>query len=103
MPKKSTPPKQPDFVSWPTVALLLLLLLVSGCKTLPQTPPSVPVRSVQVPPLPSYAIQPTTPSECLPSCLEWLTAQREEWLRLLQNAGRQGLPASEDTTPSEKP
>jgi len=103
MPKTSTPPKPQPFVSWPTAIVLLLLLLVSGCKTLPQTPPSVPVRSVQIPPLPSYAIQPEIPPDCSPSCLEKLTGLREKWLRMLMTPEPQGLPASGNTTQPVKP
>ena len=103
MPAKNTTPKPPPFVSWPTAALLLLVLLVSGCKTLPQTPPSVPVPNVRVPPLPSYAVQPKTPPECSPSCLERLTTLRERWRQMLMTPEPQGVPANASTTPSVKP
>lgn len=103
MPEKNTTPKPPPFVSWSTALVLMLVLLVSGCKTLPQTPPSVPVRSVQVPALPNYAIQPTIPPECSPSCLERLTGLRGQWLRMLTTPEPQGLPVSGRTTPPVKP
>ena len=102
MHKTPMQPKLQPFVSWPTAIVLMLLLLVSGCKTPPQTPPPVPVRNVQIPALPSYAIQPTTPSECYPSCLERSTTLRERWLRMLTTPGPQGLPVSGSTTQPDK-
>ena len=97
MRKMPTPRKSPPFVSIWTVLALLAVWLLSSCAT-PQPPlPSAPVKSVQIPPLPSYAKQPPTPSWCLPNCETGLTKERESWLGSLRTLTLPVLPASADT------
>ena len=103
MPKKPTEKKLPAFVRTSTVLVLLALLWLAGCATPPMQPPSAPVRSVQIPPLPSYARQPPLPPECLPSCESRLTTMRESWLNSLQTPTWPGSPANAATTKPEKP
>lgn len=103
MRKTPTPKKSPPFISASTVLLLLAVWLLSGCETPPKPLPSAPVRSVQIPPLPTWARQPATPSECLPTCLDALTRERESWQTLLTGATLPGAPASASTTPHTGP
>lgn len=103
MPKKPTAEKSPPFVSIRTVLAIVLLWSLAGCVT-PQPPlPPEPVRSVQIPSLPTWARQPVTPSECLPTCLDALTRERENWQTLLTGATSPDEPASASTTPPAKP
>ena len=98
MPRKSMPRKSPPFISISTVLVLLTVWLISGCVT-PQPPlPPEPVRSVQLPPLPTFARQPETPSECLPTCLDGLTKERAYWQTLLTGEASPAAPASASTT-----
>lgn len=103
MRRKPTGENSPPFVSIGTVIVLLALLWLSGCATPPAPPPVLPVKSVQIPPLPSYARQPQMPPECLPSCESGLTTARESWLGLLMTLTLPGLPASGDTAKRVKP
>lgn len=98
MRKTPTPKKSPPFSTIATVLALLAVWLLSGCVT-PQPPlPPEPVRSVQLPPLPTFARQPATPSECLPTCLDALTSERESWQTLLTGDTLPAAPASASTT-----
>ena len=103
MPRKPTPKKSPPFISASTVLLLLAVWLLSGCAAPPKPLPSEPVRSVQLPPLPTFARQPATPSECLPTCLDALTSERAYWQTLLTSDTSPAAPASAITTPPAKP
>ena len=103
MRKKPTPENSPPFISIVTVIALLVLLWLTGCATPPAPPPSLPVKSVQIPPLPSYARQPPMPPECLPSCESALTTERESWHGLLMTLTLPGLPANVDMTRRVKP
>lgn len=89
MRKTPTPKKSPPFISTWTVLALLAVWLLSGCVTPPPPLPSEPVRSVQLPPLPTFARQPATPSECLGGCLQKLTTMRESWRSSLTEAASQ--------------
>lgn len=76
-------PKQTPFVSnWAVIAMLLVLLL-SGCAMQQQQPPSVPISSVRLQPLPQSARQGNPPPESLPTFSAWLTKQRDVWQKLL--------------------
>jgi len=97
------PPKPKPFISTWTVLVLVLALSLSGCGTRPTPLPSAPVRGVQLPPLPTYARQPETPSECLPTCLDGLMRERQSWLTLLTDDSSLDAPANASTTPPEKP
>ena len=103
MPKKPMPKKSPPFMSISTALVLVMLWSLAGCETQPQQPPSAPVRSVQAQPLPNWARQPATPSECWPTCLDGLMQERESWQTLLTGATSPVEPASASTTPSVKP
>jgi len=97
MPKKPTPERPPPFIStWAALAIVLIWSL-SACGTRPTPLPSAPVRSVQLPPLPTYARQPETPSECLPTCLDGLTRERQSWLTLLTEEESPAAPANANT------
>lgn len=98
MRKKLTQKKSPPFISiWAALALALMWSL-AGC-TLPlRPPPSEPVPSVQLQPLPAWARQPETPSECLPTCLDALTSERGFWQTSLTDATSPVAPASVSTT-----
>ena len=100
MRKKPMPPKSKPFISIGTALVIVLLWSLAGCKTPPAPLPPAPVRSVQIPPLPSYARQPTTPSVCWPTCLDALTHERESWQTWL-NSG--ALPAELVNVPTTKP
>lgn len=102
MRKKNTAKKQKPFISLWTVLAMIAVWLLTGCGTpLPALSPK-PVQSVQLPPLPSWARQPTTPSECLPTCLDGLTRERGYWQTLLNSGTLPAEPASESTTPPVK-
>ena len=62
-------------------ALLPPLLLTACASDSPLSPvPQAPVlvsRQIQIPALPESAQQPTPPPECLPTCLQALTRDRE--------------------------
>lgn len=98
MRKKPTPKRRKPFISiWAALAIVLLWSL-AGCKTPPERPLSGPARSVQLPPLPTYARQPATPSACLPTCLDGLTRERTSWQTLLTGDTLPAAPASASTT-----
>lgn len=98
MRKTPMPKKSPPFIwTWPALALLAVWLL-SGCAAPPPPLPSEPVRSVQLPPLPTFARQPETPSECWPTCLDALTSARESWQTLLTGDTSPAAPANSSTT-----
>ena len=99
MRKKPTPKKSPPFISIWTALALLGVWLLSGCVTPPPPLPSEPVRSVQLPPLPTFARQPATPSECLPTCLDALTSERAYWQTLLTGEASPAAPARASTKP----
>lgn len=102
MRKTPTPRKSPPFISTWTALALLAVWLLSGCET-PRPPlPPEPVRSVQLPPLPTFARQPEIPSECSPTCLDGLTSERAYWQTLLTGEASPAAPASASTTPPEK-
>ena len=103
MRKKPMPKKSPPFMSIGTVIVLLLVLWLSGCATPPAPLPPLPVKSVQIPALPSYARQPAPPPECLPTCESGLTKERESWLNLLQTLIWPAEPASVSTTAPAQP
>lgn len=103
MRKKPTPENSPPFISIVTVIALLVLLWLTGCATKPAPPPSLPVKSVQIPTLPSYARQPPRPPECLPSCESALTTERESWHGLLMTLTLPGLPVLDAMTKRVKP
>ena len=97
MPKPPTPPKSRPFLPmWSALVLLVVWSLV-GCATPPAPMPSAPVRSVQIPPLPSYARQPPAPSTCLPTCSAELNSERQSWLELLTTEASPDVPASANT------
>lgn len=102
MRRKTMPKKSKPFISISTVLALLAVWLLSGCVT-PQPPlPPEPVRSVQLPPLPTFARQPATPSECLPTCSDALTSERAYWQTLLTGDTSPAAPASASTTKPAK-
>lgn len=78
--------------------LLLPLVLMTGCGGKSQTLPPVVVAPPAIPPLPAQARQPMTPSECSPTCLSGLTAERESWLKLLTPPAPPASPVNELTT-----
>ena len=98
MPNKPTPPKSRPFLSSVTLLVLLVVWSLIGCATPPAPLPSLPVKSVQIPPLPGYARQPPLPPECLPTCESALTKERESWLSLLQTLTWPDAPANANTT-----
>jgi len=102
MRRKTMPKKSPPFISISTVLALLAVWLLSGCVTPPKPLPSAPVRSVQIPPLPTFARQPATPSACLPTCLDALTNERAYWQTLLTGDTSPAVPVSASTTPPAK-
>ena len=102
MRKMPTPRKSPPFVSIWTVLWIVLAWSLFGCATPPQPLPSEPVRSVQLPPLPTFARQPATPSECLPTCLDGLTSERAYWQTLLTADTSPAAPVNVSTTPPVK-
>lgn len=79
-------PKQTPFVSNWTVIAVLLAWLLSGCAMPQPQPPSSPIPSVRLQPLPQSARQPNPPPECLNGCLANLTKERERWRALLMQA-----------------
>lgn len=81
------------------LTLCVLTVLLPACGTQPQQLQSEPVKPAAVPPLASEGRQPKTPPECLPTCLQALTPERESWQKLLMNAGLPVQPASAPTTP----
>lgn len=98
MPKSPTPPWfSPSRLIWPVLAVLLTVLL-PGCSTPPMPLQPKPVEGVRPQPLPTYARQPETPSECLPTCSDALTVERESWRTLLTDAALPAGPASASTT-----
>ena len=97
MPKTKTPSKPRPFLPLWTALALLLLWLISGCATQPQTLQPSLVRGVQLPPLPAVARQGATPSVCLPTCLDALTSERESWLILLTPGTSQAAPVNGPT------
>ena len=99
MRKTPTPKKSPPFVSLSTALVIVLLWSLAGCVTQPPAQQAEPVRSVQIPPLPTWARQPATPSVCLPTCLDALTSERESWQNLLTGDTLPAAPASSSTTP----
>lgn len=99
MDKSPTPKKSKPSALSSAVLALVLTGNLGGCAK-PLSPPlSGPVRSVQLPPLPDYARQPTTPSECLPTCLDALTRERESWRTSLTSGTLQVGPVNNSTTP----
>ena len=70
----------------PRSALQLLTLLVpavllTACSAVPKSlPPSAPIPSATVPPLPLEARQPKTPELCSPTCSEGLRKRLESLL-----------------------
>lgn len=98
MHKKPTPQKSRPFVPSLTLLVLLVVWSLAGCATPPAPMPSAPVRSVQIPPLPSYARQPPTPSTCLPTCSAALNSERQSWLELLTTEASPDAPANANTT-----
>lgn len=102
MRRKNMQKKSKPFISIWTVLALLAVWLLSGCVT-PQPPlPPEPVRSVQLPPLPTFARQPEIPSECWPTCWDALTSERQSWLKSLTSDTSPAAPASASTTPPAK-
>lgn len=91
--------KPTPFVKTSTVLALLLAWLLVGCETQPQRPPSPPVSSVRVPPLPPSARQPQLPPECSSGCLANLTSERERWQSMLIEAAQPASSAKPSTTP----
>ena len=92
-------PKQTPFVSNWTVIAILLALLLSGCGTLHQQPPSSPISSVRLQPLPQSARQGNPPPESSPTFSAWLTKQRESWQKLLTEAAWPDSNAKPSMTP----
>ena len=87
---------------------LLPLLLLTACANdsqlspVPQAPVLVS-RQLTLPPLPASALQPPPPLECLPTCSQALTQERERWLILLTAPTPPALPASAPTGAPERP
>lgn len=103
MRKKFMPRKSRPFIGLGTLIALLALLWLSGCAAPSAPPPPAQARSVQIPPLPSFARQPTRPPECWPSCETALMRERASWLGLLTTPTQQVPPASGGTTTPIKP
>ena len=103
MQTKLTREKSKPFVKLGQLIALLVLLWLSGCATPPAPLPSLPVRSVQIPPLPLYAKQPPMPPECSPTCETNLTSVRESWLARLMMPTLPETPAPGSTTKPVKP
>lgn len=99
MRKTPMPKKSPPFISTWTALVIVLLWSLAGCVTQPPAQQAEPVRSVQIPPLPTWARQPATPSECLPTCLDGLTSERAYWQTLLTGEASPAAPANASTTP----
>lgn len=91
-------PKQTPFVSSSVLMALLLALLLSGCVTQPQQPPSPPTPSVRLQPLPQSARQGDPPPECLQTCLSKLTSMREQWQQRLNAVAWPDSSAKPSTT-----
>ena len=100
---KNTDKKLPLSASLWLLLTLALALLLPGCAAPPKPLPTAPVRSVQIPALPSYARQPTTPSACWQTCLDALTSERELWHESLTTGVSPGVPVSGSTTKPAKP
>lgn len=83
----------------PALMLLALLPLLSGfqCASLGSSLPGVPPPQIQ--PLAASARQPTTPSECLPTCSAALTVERGSWLNSPTPLSPPAASASAPTTP----
>ena len=99
MPKSPTPPWFSPSRLILTVLIVLLSVLLLGCNTPPTPLQPKPVAGVKPSPLATHARQPETPSECLPTCLDALTVERESWRTLLTDAALPGAPANASTTP----
>ena len=65
------------------LALLMPMLLVSGCAVNPPSslPPSV--APARIPPLSPEARQPPAPPWCCPTCSHGLMLERENWRKLM--------------------
>ena len=99
---KPTKPKTRPFLTTSAALALLLLWLLAGCETQPTQPPIVPAKPVRLAPLPSYARQPAMPPECLPTCLDGLTKERESWqTRLIGPISPGGLASGNSTAPAK--
>lgn len=79
--KLASRPRNLGLTLWP------LLLLLTGCAH--DSPLLRPVQGPSIPPLPAEARAPESPPECLPSCLQGLTTERESWLDTLTKLGPQ--------------
>lgn len=97
MPQKPMQTRKPHSMP-PAVLLLIVPALMAGCATNPEPMPPLPVRNVQIPPLPQTSRQPPTPLICLPDCLTALMKERESWLQSLTMPAPEGLPAKPTTT-----
>lgn len=75
--------------------LLLLPVLLAGCANV--SPLFKPQPSLQIPPLPSAARQPSKPEMCSPTCSDALTKERESWLRMLTPPEQPAKPAKPAT------
>ena len=87
---------------------LLPTLLLAACASgsqlspVPQAPVLVS-KQIQIPALPESAQQPTPPPECLPTCSQALTQERERWLILLTAPTPPGQAASAPTPAPVRP
>ena len=79
--KHANKPIRPRLMLWP------LLLSLASCAH--DSPLLRPVQGPSIPPLPAEARAPETPPECLPTCLQGLTTERESWLDTLTKLGPQ--------------
>ena len=66
-----------------TLALLVPILLVSGCAMKPANSPPPSVAPARIPPLSLEARQPPAPLWCSPTCSHGLMLERESWRQLM--------------------
>ena len=95
---------KPNMLLTALLPLLLLAACASGSQLSPV--PQAPVlvsKQIQIPALPESAQPPTPPPECLPTCSQALTQERERWLILLTAPTPPALPASAPTPAPAKP
>ncbi|MNE72481.1 hypothetical protein D3C80_1684290 [compost metagenome] len=69
------------------LALLVPMLLASGCAVTPPSSPPPSVAQARIPPLSPEARQPPAPPWCSPTCSAGLSKRIESWRRLMTEPG----------------
>jgi hypothetical protein len=78
--------------------LLAAILLSTGCTPAPKRPPVPGATPSVIPPLPQSSRQPPPPSECVPTCSDGLTNERESWPPMPMPPARTASSANGTTT-----